>query len=65
MRLNSLIYFIGKPIVPKLAISSPARSSSSTSSSDPPLTAIRSPIKSVKDPKFDGVSANKDQVIEG
>ena len=42
-----MIFNLGKPIIPKLAISSPPASSSSASShssrgsSDPPLTAIR------------------------
>ena len=51
------VNFTGKPIVPKLAISSPtatsssASSSSSRGSSDPPLTAVRCSIDNQNDSK--------------
>ena len=63
--------FIGTPIVPKLAISSPPGASSSPSSpssqgsSDPPLTAIRTSVDNQKESKSLNLQDKNVQILSG
>ena len=60
--------FIGTPIVPKLAISSPpgaSSSPSSPSSSDPPLTAIRTSVDNQKESKSLNLQDKNVQILSG